>query len=428
MADDSEFLLNENNDKNTEKLLNYFWVGFIIYSASYTITTTTAVNYIICQFLQILGIVLFVTTSIMLIKWRFDSRYLKIIYFIYCFWLTTVMFRGFSFEYSNLKLMLFDAEFGIFRYFAPLILLFPKNLEYLKKVFNVIIILGIFFIAYDILFLGQLLDLNYDNESTKFTFEYFTKTLSVSCGFILLTFYHHTNRRNLFAFIVISLSIGFAIYRARRALIFMIGAPLLISYLLFFYTSKRKFIVLFFSVILGYFLILYGVKFYNQNKNDVFTLITDRITEDTRSGVETYFYNDMNAVDWAIGKGINGKYFCPDTELSDLTGHRSKIETDYLNIILKGGLISLVLLILIIVPAIIKGIFYSKNTLSKAAAFWILIWSLNLYPAIVNSFSLNHLLVWISIGICYSEKIRNLPETYIVNQFLPARKNLTQSN
>ena len=89
------------------------------------------------------------------------------------------------------------------------------------------------------------------------------------------------------------------------------------------------------------------------------------------------------------------------------------IETDYLNIILKGGIISLVLLFMIAIPAIIKGLFYSKNILSKAAAFWIILWFMELYPANVNSFSLNHILVWISIGICYSKEIRSHSDSYV---------------
>jgi hypothetical protein len=126
----------------------------------------------------------------------------------------------------------------------------------------------------------------------------------------------------------------------------------------------------------------------------------------------------MNTQDWIIGKGMNGKYFCPGIDVNDRTGYRRIIETDYLNIILKGGIISLGLLILILVPAIIKGLFYSKNLLSKAAAFWIFLWLIDLYPASVNAFSLNNLLVWLSIGICYSKTIRNISESGIKSYFL----------
>jgi len=97
-------------------------------------------------------------------------------------------------------------------------------------------------------------------------------------------------------------------------------------------------------------------------------------------------------------------------ESGDYSGYRNGIETDYLNIILKGGSISLGLLLLIAIPAMFKGLMFSNNSLSKAAGFWILIWLLSLYPSTVTTFSMNYILVWISIGICYSPSYRGLSE------------------
>ena len=79
----------------------------------------------------------------------------------------------------------------------------------------------------------------------------------------------------------------------------------------------------------------------------------------------------MKTPDWIAGRGITGQYFCPDIEEEQFNDYRSVIETGYLNIILKGGFVSLILLLLITIPAIIKGIFYSNNILSKAAGIWI---------------------------------------------------------
>lgn len=414
MADNPEILLDSGLDKKTSKRLNFFWIGFIIYSASFALSTTTTVNYKVCQLLQILGLILFVSSALKLLRWKFDNNYLKIIYVIYCCWLLIVIFRGFIFDYGNLKFMLFDAEFGLFRYFVPLIILFPRNLLYYKKLFKVIVILGLLFIIYDIIFHGNLLDLNYTNNNTKFTFEYFAKILSIPIGFLMLTYAYQTNRRKFFALLVIAISAGFAILRARRALLLMTISPLVFSYMLYLYAGKKKFFIIIYSIFIGALLLLYGVKVYNENRNGMFALITERMYENTRSMVESNFYQDMTTQDWIIGKGINGEYFSPGVDLGDITGYRGMIETDYLNIILKGGIISLVLLFMIAVPAIIKGLFYSKNLLSKAAAIWIIIWLMELYPANVNSFSLNHLLVWISIGICYSKDIRNIPETTVI--------------
>jgi hypothetical protein len=157
----------------------------------------------------------------------------------------------------------------------------------------------------------------------------------------------------------------------------------------------------------------FGTKIYSENQRGIFSYISDRLNEgidDTRAGVEEDLFQDMEFKDWVIGKGINGSYYSPGLDGEDFRDYRTGIETDYLAIILKGGLINLGLLLLIAIPAIFKGLFYSRNILSKAAAIWILLYLLDLYPTPVTDFTLNYLLVWISIGICYSNTIRNISE------------------
>ena len=145
----------------------------------------------------------------------------------------------------------------------------------------------------------------------------------------------------------------------------------------------------------------------------------DRITQDTRSEVEEYFYQDMKPVDWIMGKGINGQYYCSGVELGQgrISIFRRGIETDYLTIILKGGIISLGLILLLAIPAMIKGFFSSRNLLVKAASTWILLYLLCLYPAPVTTFTLNYLIVWISIGLCYSREIRSLTDDDLIGYF-----------
>jgi hypothetical protein len=156
----------------------------------------------------------------------------------------------------------------------------------------------------------------------------------------------------------------------------------------------------------------------SSKKNNLFSFLAERGTEDTRTPVEDCFNDDMKQKDWLIGRGINAEYFCPIVdEDGDIHGYRQAIETGYLQVILNGGFISIGLMLLVSLPAIICGIFFSKNMLSKAAAMWILIWLLSLYPANVATFSLNYILVWISIGICYSKFIRNMPDVFLKEYF-----------
>jgi lysylphosphatidylglycerol synthetase-like protein (DUF2156 family) len=194
-------------------------------------------------------------------------------------------------------------------------------------------------------------------------------------------------------------------------------SPLVITYILLLYSQKKNFLVALLPFLIVMIILLFGDNGNSKSTPRIFRLLSDRATEDTRTGVEEAFYHDMSTQDWIIGKGINGKYYCPGIDIASLTDYRSMIETDYLNIILKGGIISLVLLLLIAIPSLIKGLFYSKNILSKAAAIWILLWIVELYPANVSNFSLHYMLFWMAIGVCNSAVILEIPENELVEIF-----------
>jgi hypothetical protein len=153
--------------------------------------------------------------------------------------------------------------------------------------------------------------------------------------------------------------------------------------------------------------------FIKEGNYGILGSIIGRSGEATRSDVVLYFFNDMNLKDWIIGKGINGQYFCP----TENSLYRNGIESDYLNIILKGGIISLGLQLFILLSAAFKGLFYSKNMLSKAAGIWILFYIISLFPSPNTKFTLFYLIVWTSVGICYSKEIRKLSDDSLIKYF-----------
>ena len=59
------------------------------------------------------------------------------------------------------------------------------------------------------------------------------------------------------------------------------------------------------------------------------------------------------------------------------------------------------------------GFLKSKNLLSKASAIWIMIYLVFLYPSTVTSFTLSYILLWISIGICYTKQVREMSDDEI---------------
>jgi len=395
--------------------LNLFGTGFLIYSAGYIISGTPNSNFIICQLLQSLSLFLIIPTTINLIRFEIENQQLKLLFVIYFIWSLLIIIRGFQFNYSSIKQMLFDPLFGIFSYFVPLIIFFPKKLDFYKKLFDVIIIFGILAFLYDIVFFKYLVSSDRGSILSRDIIEN-TSGLVVPCGFILFTHGYHSNKTKLIALGVIILALLFAIYKARRTYIFMCSSTLMVAYFLYLFSSKRKIIVIYLSLLTLLIGIFYVNRLYNVNKS-IFGYLVERGDVDTRTGVELYFYDDMRTKDWIIGRGINGEYYCPGIEEDGVTSYRGVIETGFLQTVLKGGLISLGLFLFITIPAILKGLFDSKNTLSKAAALWILLGIIYSYPTIIQGFSLYYLIVWISIGICYSKSIRYLPESSVIGYF-----------
>jgi hypothetical protein len=245
---------------------------------------------------------------------------------------------------------------------------------------------------------------------------------------VLLTYIYHSNNKKLIAFFVTLLTFFFALYRARRALAFLSIWPIFVTYIIYLNYSKKYLLkIVIFLLLVS--LIAVSVAYWQSAKaylsdSSTTSWFLDRIGQDTRTLVEEYFFRDLKPIDWIIGKGISGKYYCPGIAegVNNITIYRTGIETDYLTIILKGGLISLGLMLLMAIPAIIKGLFHSKNLLSKGAAIWILFYLIELYPAPVTTFSLNYLLVWICIGICFSKELRDLSDDAIKEEFSDMEK------
>lgn len=407
-------------NSNQITLINVFWASFTVYAISNALLENPHISEKICQYLQLLSLIFIFTTSALLINLKIENNYLKVIFPAYFLWLVLIIIRGIHFDFKSVMYMLLSADYGILVYFVPLIVLFPNNLLFYKKVFNVIIVFGILFFISDVLFIRELLE---RSDETKDVIETLAWYLALPSGFILLTYKYHSNTRKILALATIVVALLFSIYQGRRGLSFILFSTLIFSFFSYLFSTKQKILVIYLSALFISLSLLYANSIYNIGNNKLLNFIAQRGEEDTRTGVEVYFYNDMQTKDWIIGRGMNGEYFCPG--IDDDSDFRTVIETGYLQIILKGGLTRLILFLLISVPAVFLGLFYSKNLLSKAASCWIVITLLSLYPATVESFDLHYTIVWISVGICYSKKIRNYSDEYI-SRFL--KSNLSVSN
>ncbi len=396
--------------------LNLFWLGFILYTISTTYTSTLNANFKIAQGAQILGLILIIPSIAKLIQFKFDSLYLGFIFCFYYLWIGFLILTNYDvlMNYEYLKQFLFIPHEGI-QLLTPLILLFPKKKQYYIKLFDVIFIIGFVFLIFSILFLKDLISSDRGSLDSQGIVESFSN-LSIPCGFILLTFIFQTKKKQVIALICILLGLAFVIIRARRGLILTYGTIIFFSYIIYFYGTQKKIQNIFFVTVIALFGALILGNMFKAKDSMFLGFILERGDENTRSDVEIYFYDDMRQKDWIFGRGLNGQYFCPDIEPDQETNYRNVIETGYLQIILKGGIIQLILFLLISIPAIFLGLFKTKNLLSKVAAIWLLIHLITLYLTI-NSFNLQYLLVWISIGIAFSKPIRNCSNNEIKMYF-----------
>ena len=412
--------------KKQETSLNIFWFGFFIYTLFYVLSMVESgfISPANCQAFQILGFLGMIMGCMGLMKFKFDSNYLKQLFILNLIYSATIVLRGSQYDKEALKQMLLNVVFGILPYFASVVLLLPRNIAAYKKIFTVLLFFGASYLVCVFLFYNTLRDYDRLNLAAQGLVEDLTVMLALPVGYMLICYpYNIANKKDMFgigkknAFMIFMfiVTLFFAIFRARRGLIFMCLTTFLCVGMIAILSTKKKMLI----IILTSLVILIASLFvFSMKDHHIFNFLIERGEEDTRTGVEVWMYADMSPTDWVIGKGIKGQYYCPVVEnVNDAegAGYRDNIETGYLQIILKGGIISLALLLLMFVPAVYKGLFKSKNVLSKAAALWIFLWIIYLYPSGGIVFTMNYVLVWIAVGICYSEKIRNLPDSTIKN-------------
>lgn len=157
-----------------------------------------------------------------------------------------------------------------------------------------------------------------------------------------------------------------------------------------------------------YILVNLGISILSGSNDSIFfSELVRRGDADSRSHVLIPFFRFMdNPFYWIFGHGINSQYY------SDL-GWRRVIETGYLQIIMKIGLIGLMTYAFMIIKAIMKA--YKGNILLQACSILLLIFSLETVYAGVPTFGVTWIYFWMSVSICNSEYFKTLTNDKIKN-------------
>ena len=386
------------------------WTSIIVYSLGFLSYISDHVITQLSLLIMIFGLVGIGFSFIKLVKLNISNSYLRIIFILFMLWQMYIIIRGIQgFNFAMLLNLLF-APYYFLHYLVPLIILIPANIFFAKKTFNLFAALSILLFVVFLLLTNDMLhkNLNFSEQAIW--------TLGTGGGFLLLTWGYHTKKRRVIALLTVFLSLFISTIMARRNIMLTFSNFFIFSLLIILLSKsqsiKNKVYIL--TTVLFITAITYTIFFSYQDK--LFSKISTHIGENTREIIFNAFNKDMSTKDWVIGKGFLGEYYCPGAEEGKDT--RFLIESGYLQTILKGGIISLVLFLLIALPAAYLGIVKSKNILSKASGTIVILWLIDMFPWGMPAINIRYILVWTCIGICYSTAIRNLSEAEIKNSLL----------
>ena len=392
-----------------EKYVKRFFFGFVLYLLTYLSAYIRFIPGNIINMVQLIGLIFIFYYAIKLISIsNIENKYFRMQMFLFLLWELYIVLRNYSLSYMYLKEYLFE-PYQFLHYFIPVVVLFPlsKSPFFIERLFKVFVWFGKLFVV--------LLPLYFIFYSQYFAEQYIW-ILATGCGFIILTLPYHSKRTVILSYIVVSLSLILMTIMARRNIMFTFFNYLLLSFLLFFFSTERalgqKIIVFILSLIV----VFSAYQLFISDSSGTFSNIKARASQDTREIVILAFFADMEESHFLIGKGLDGSYYCPGIDEAFIgmeithrdADYRDTIENGFLQMILKGGVIYVLLFLLIAIPAIIKGYFYSNNMLSKASASIVFLWILDMIPFGLPVFSIRYLLFWVCIAICYSETIRNM--------------------
>lgn len=396
------------------KLTPFEWVliGLAIYMVGGIFVET---HNQISKLLVVIGLlVLIFNVFVMMPRTTPFKGVVRSVFFFYLFWNLFIILRPFIVE-NSAGLNAFSPMniFGVLSFITPLFLFLGLKQLSLRSIFKLTYFFG---------FIGiVLLILNYKEIFTVeqvFVGEEYQKYigiagipasfLSISSYMILFYAFIPAKYKGI-GFLSIILYLFTALFVARRNEVLTLLVILISTFYLFIFESKKgsKFSkLLFVLAVLGV-----AVATFYIYSSSTFNFFLARLSENTRSGIETMFFKsfDGKPLDWIIGRGVGGTYYCPVLD----TSYRSTIETGYLYLILKGGIVSLVLFVYFLLYSAYLGFFHSNNMLTKAMAFYLLIHVIQLIPFGLPAFSFEYVFVWICVLYCQSETWRMKSDAFI---------------
>jgi hypothetical protein len=360
----------------------------------------------------VLSIITFVFTFIYLLSDPCaKNKAFRIIFWLFLSYSIILIIRGFSSPTIDLT-STFREPHVFWSFIIPLAVFFDKRLFNIILLFRIIYIFGIIFLVIAIVFPQALFD--------RLISPRIISVFAIGCGFLLMNARYFNNRRAIIAFIVLIIALLNYLYLARRSATFTVGCLIMASYFLNFGDKSKKIIFKLFPIIF----LVGAIFFYMNSSSSALTKrIYDRLYEDTRTDLYDAFFLQSDEF-FFFGKGMNGTYYYPmeETEMEDGVVfsdvvYRNVIENGYLQLLLTGGVINIVLFVALLLPGAFIGFFKSNNQFSKSCGIIVFLWLIDMFIYGMPELSVHYLLVWISVGVCYTPDIIKKSDRQLIQEF-----------
>lgn len=286
----------------------------------------------------------------------------------------------------------------------------PKYLKFIIKTIKLSVVLLVILSPYMIKKWQGSED---DMAISRQLFEVINLYLNGGLMFAILVQKYLTKKDRLLVNIAAFLSIICAAYFARRGVLLSYLVTVAFTLLINFHFKRHS--SSFFSVLKYAIVVLIVALFVLSFGELLFTNLYERMEYDSRTGVELELLDQMTTTgDMTLGRGYAGSYY---SEFIDPDGiEREGIETGYLHLILKGGIVYLVLMSLTFIPAVVLGFLKSKNFYMKILSSFALIFIIFFNVANSNiTFSIRYFMFLIVIHILYNPKYRKMSDREVEN-------------
>lgn len=337
-------------------------------------------------------------------SWFRYEKNVKGLIFIFFLLSSEIILRGdFSSSLSDTGLLIVKV---VSVYFLPFLIIPLPNNKYFVDILHIFYYASLFVIPIWIIYNTDLIQ----SGATAYKSESIGQLLPFLSAFLLGYIRYFKKKERLIIFTIYIIYLILMLLNARRNVTFSLLLYGFIAYIFHVRHSLRKKLARSFFLVLGALLSVQILLFnLDSLSKGIFSNMASRINDDSRSGVEMYFFRDFmnsSALDWILGRGMSGSYAQTviNYETGEVNERRTSIETGYLNMIMKGGIIYVVIVLVFLLKSVKKCLFCRCEDY-KYLAVILLTYIIDLYTTNpICAFSVRSVIFWFSISCCLQNK------------------------